>query len=126
MRRLGQQQQAAHGRHRDQQGHAQAPVQRAREALAVGADVVAGQRRQDHRTQRHTEHAQRQLQEAIGQRQPGLRAVGQLGRDDRVQQQVDLRHRGTEQGRHHQRHHLAHARMAPAPARQGQQVDALQ
>ncbi|MNT10212.1 hypothetical protein D3C72_1450290 [compost metagenome] len=90
--RLGQQQQTEHRRHRDQQGHAQAPVQRAREAFAVGADMVPGQRRQDHRAQGHAEHAQRQFQEAIGQRQPGLRAIGQLGGDDGIQQQVDLRH----------------------------------
>jgi hypothetical protein len=87
---------------------------------------MARQRRQDHRAERDAEDAEREFEQAVGLGEPGLRTGDQERRDQRVEQQVHLRDRGTEQGRHHQGQDPAHVGMAPAPTRQGEQVEPRQ
>ncbi len=101
-------------------------MRRPQSAGRVGVDVVPRQRRQDHRAECHAEDAERELQQAIGLRQPGLRARDQKRGDDGVEQQVDLRHRAAKQGRHHQLQNPPHARMRPPPKRPDQQVEPAQ
>jgi hypothetical protein len=94
--------QAGRGRQRHQQRQAQRPVQGAPEGGLVGAGMLAGQARQDHRGDRDAEQRQGQLDEAIAEIQPRDRTCDQEGRNHGVHQQVDLHDRCPEDRRQHQ------------------------
>ena len=88
--------------------------------------MLAGQLGQDHRAQRHAENAEWKLDQPVGVIQPTDAAGDQKRGDQGIDQQIDLRHRGAEQGRQHQLQHLLHALGGPTPARSRQQFQPQQ
>ena len=71
--------------------------------------VLLRQPRQDHRRERDAEHAERKLDEAVRVVEPADAAGDQKRRDQRIEQDADLRDRGAEDRRHHELQDPPHA-----------------
>ena len=112
--RTGQHEQRRRRRRADQQHPAQAPVERAREGLAVAAGVLARQARQDHGGEGDRQHAERELHQPVRVIQPGHAAGDQERRHHGVEHQVDLRHRRAEHARPHEPEDASHAGVGKA------------
>ncbi len=84
--------QAHGGGGRQQQGHAQAPVQQAGILAGIVVGMMLGQGGQQDGTQGHPQHAAGKLHEAVGVIQPGYAAGGEEGGEQGVDEQADLGH----------------------------------
>ena len=113
-------------RHADDEHQPQSPIERRGKVLRRLFRMLLGQPRQDDGRQRNAEHAERKLDEAVRVVEPADAAGDQKRRDQRVEQNADLRHRRAEDRRHHELQDPPHAVVREPQARPRQEIEASQ
>ena len=111
--RLSEQHQRRRAGQREQNDHAQAPVEERRVGGQVVASLCGRELRRQHDAQRDAEQGGGELHQAVGIVQPGHSPDRDIGSDLQVDQQRELRHRHAEQRRRHLPQHAVHAVVPP-------------
>jgi hypothetical protein len=114
------------GGQREQQRNAKPPVEQARVGDGILAAVVLHEGWQQHRPQRHAQQRRRKFHQPVGVVEPRHRTVAEVGRDLRVDEERDLRHRYAQRRGRHEREDAPHAVVLRIPERPRPHADALE